>query len=147
MTGRLANRRIRLLLAVFAVVFGLTLLRAVWLQGVRAQSLGAMAAKQHRQTLTIPAGRGAIYDRTGVQLAIGESATTVYADPKQIGGHYLGSIAEAQHGESHVEQFTGTLGPSVRAIVPVVDLPGRRVVIDPPPGLLDLAAGRPTTES
>ena len=85
MTGRLANRRIRLLLAVFAVVFGLTLLRAVWLQGVRAQSLGAMAAKQHRQTLTIPAGRGAIYDRTGVQLAIGESATTVYADPKQIG--------------------------------------------------------------
>jgi cell division protein FtsI (penicillin-binding protein 3) len=84
-SGRLANRRIRLLIAVFAVVFGLTLLRAVWLQGVRAQSLGAMAAKQHRQTLTIPAGRGAIYDRTGVQLAIGESATTVYADPKQIG--------------------------------------------------------------
>jgi cell division protein FtsI (penicillin-binding protein 3) len=84
-SGRLANRRIRLLLAVFAVVFGLTLLRAAWLQGVRAQSLGAMAAKQHRQTLAIPAGRGTVYDRTGVQLAIGESATTVYADPKQIG--------------------------------------------------------------
>ena len=42
-----------------------------------------------------------------------------HPDPKQIGGHYLGSIAEAQRGESHVEQFTGTLGPSVRAIVPV----------------------------
>ena len=84
MSGRLANRRIRLLLAVFALVFGLTLLRAVWLQGVRAQSLGRMAAKQHRQTLTVPAGRGTIYDRTGVQLALGESATTVYADPLQI---------------------------------------------------------------
>ena len=44
-----------------------------------------------------------------------------HPDPKQIGGHYLGSIAEAQRGESHIEQFTGTLGPSVRAIVPVRD--------------------------
>ena len=84
MSGRIANRRIRLLLAVFALVFGLTLVRAVWLQGVRAQSLGRMAAKQHRQTLAVPAGRGTIYDGTGVQLAIGESATTVYADPLQI---------------------------------------------------------------
>jgi two-component system, CitB family, sensor kinase len=44
-----------------------------------------------------------------------------HPDPSQIGGHYLGSIAEAQRGENHVEQFTGTLGPSVRAIVPVRD--------------------------
>jgi two-component system, CitB family, sensor kinase len=42
-----------------------------------------------------------------------------HPNPRQIGGHYLGSIAEAQRGESHIEQFTGTLGPSVRAIVPV----------------------------
>jgi cell division protein FtsI (penicillin-binding protein 3) len=83
-SGRLANRRIRLLLAIFALAFGGTLLRAVWLQGVRAQSLGQMAAKQHRQEVTIAAGRGAIYDSTGVQLAIGEQATTVYADPMQI---------------------------------------------------------------
>ena len=84
MSGRLANRRIRLLLAVFAIVFGVTLLRAVWLQGVQASSLSRMAANQHRQTVTVPAGRGAIYDRTGVQLAIGRQATTVYADPLQI---------------------------------------------------------------
>ena len=84
MSGRLANRRIRLLLAVFALVFGLTLMRAVWLQGVRAASLSRMAAKQHRQTVTVPAERGTIFDRTGVQLALGEHATTVYADPLQI---------------------------------------------------------------
>jgi cell division protein FtsI (penicillin-binding protein 3) len=83
-SGRLANRRIRLLLAVFAIVFGATLLRAVWLQGVQARSLSRMAANQHRQTVTVPAGRGAIYDRTGIQLAIGRQATTVYADPLQI---------------------------------------------------------------
>lgn len=84
MSGKLANRRIRLLVAVFAIVFGLTLMRAVWLQGVRAQSLGQMAASQHRQTVTVSANRGTIYDSTGVQLAVGEQALTVYADPLQI---------------------------------------------------------------
>jgi cell division protein FtsI/penicillin-binding protein 2 len=84
LSGRLANRRIRLLLAVFAIVFGATLARAIWLQGVRAQSLGRMAASQHRQTVTLAANRGTIYDSTGVQLAIGEQAMTVYADPLQI---------------------------------------------------------------
>jgi cell division protein FtsI/penicillin-binding protein 2 len=84
LSGRLANRRIRLLVAVFAVVFGLTLLRAFWLQGVRAQAFGRMAASQHRQTMTVAANRGTIYDSTGVQLAIGEQAITVYADPLQI---------------------------------------------------------------
>jgi cell division protein FtsI/penicillin-binding protein 2 len=84
LSGKLANRRIRLLVAVFAIVFGLTLMRAVWLQGVRAQSLGQMAASQHRQTVTVSANRGTIYDSTGVQLAVGEQALTVYADPLQI---------------------------------------------------------------
>ena len=84
MSGRLANRRIRLLLAVFAIVFGATLARAVWLQGVRAQSLGRMAASQHRTTVDLAPNRGTIYDSTGVQLAVGEQAITVYADPLQI---------------------------------------------------------------
>jgi len=82
--GRLANRRIRLLVAVFVVVFGVTFIRAFWLQGVRAQAFGRMAASQHRQTVTIAANRGTIYDSSGVQLAIGEQAITVYADPLQI---------------------------------------------------------------
>ncbi|HEX6761498.1 MAG TPA: penicillin-binding protein 2 [Gaiellaceae bacterium] len=81
---RQANRRIRLLLAFFVLVFGATLARAVWLQGVRAAALSSLAEHQHRQTVTIPAGRGTIYDRTGVQLAIGEQMTTIYADPRQV---------------------------------------------------------------
>ena len=79
-----ANRRIRLLLAVFALVFAATLGRAVWLQGVNAATLGKMAQRQHREAIVIPAGRGTIFDSTGVQLAIGEQTTTVYADPRQI---------------------------------------------------------------
>ena len=81
---RTANRRIRLLLAVFVLVFAGTLARAAWLQGVSSASLGRIAQRQHRESIPIPAGRGTIYDRTGVQLAIGEQTTTVYADPREL---------------------------------------------------------------
>src|SRR5262249_26879209 len=81
---RQANRRIRLLLAVFVLLFACTLARATWLQGVQAASLGRMAQRQHRESITVPAGRGTIFDRTGLQLAIGEQTTTVYADPRQV---------------------------------------------------------------
>jgi cell division protein FtsI/penicillin-binding protein 2 len=81
---RKANRRIRLLLAAFVIIFAATLARAVWLQGVHAASLGRMAQRQHRESIQIPAGRGTIFDRTGVQLAIGEQTTTIYADPRQV---------------------------------------------------------------
>ena len=84
MTVRLVNRRIRLLVAVFALVFAVAAVRASWLQAVRAQSLDRLAASQHRETVTVPARRGTIYDRAGVELAVGEPATTVYANPKQI---------------------------------------------------------------
>jgi two-component system, CitB family, sensor kinase len=39
----------------------------------------------------------------------------------EIGGHFLGTIAPAAAGGTVVETFTGTLGPSVRAVVPVRD--------------------------
>ena len=84
MTAKVANRRIRLLLAVFALAFAIAFLRAAWLQGVRASSFGRLAASQHSEDVTIPAPRGTIYDRGGVQLAIGEQATTVYADPRLV---------------------------------------------------------------
>jgi cell division protein FtsI/penicillin-binding protein 2 len=81
---RLVNRRIRLFLALLIGAFALLLLRATWLQGVRAASLSRLGQTQHREQVTLPAGRGTIFDRIGVRLALGEQATTVYADPKQI---------------------------------------------------------------
>lgn len=80
----LPNRRIRLLLAVLLVAFAAAFGRAVWLQAVRAEPLARMATVQQRVPVEIPAGRGTIYDRTGALLAIGERATTVYADPRRI---------------------------------------------------------------
>ena len=81
---RLVNRRIRLFLAALTLAFGGLLMRATWLQGVRAESLSNVGRTQHREDVTIPAGRGTIYDRRGVELALGERATTVYANPMQV---------------------------------------------------------------
>ena len=74
MAPKAVNRRIRLLLAVFALAFAGTLARAVWLQGVRAASLSNLATSQHVATTKIPAGRGTIFDRNGEPLAIGRAS-------------------------------------------------------------------------
>jgi cell division protein FtsI (penicillin-binding protein 3) len=95
-TVRTSNRRIRLLLCLFALVFAGTLARAVWLQGVQAGTLERMATRQHVETEKIPAGRGTIFDRTGEPLAIGEQATTVYADPRLVKDPRKVAIAAAR---------------------------------------------------
>jgi cell division protein FtsI/penicillin-binding protein 2 len=91
--NRLVNRRIRLLLMMLTLAFGGLLLRATWLQGVRAESLARLGQTQHRESVTLPASRGTLYDRTGVELGLGERATTVYANPKQIVNPRAASLA------------------------------------------------------
>ncbi|MFJ4643121.1 ATP-binding protein [Streptomyces bobili] len=44
-----------------------------------------------------------------------------HPDEKQIGRHFIGNIARALKGETFTETYTGTLGPSVRAVTPVED--------------------------
>jgi cell division protein FtsI (penicillin-binding protein 3) len=107
--NRLVNRRIRLFLAAIVIAFGALFLRATWLQSVRAESLSALGRNQHRETVTIPAGRGTIYDRSGVELALGESATTVYANPMQI--------ADPRHAALAVER---TLGVDADRVYPLL---------------------------
>src|SRR5205807_5024778 len=82
--SRVVNRRIRLLLAALILAFAGLVLRAMWLQGVRAASLSRLGETQHRDEVTLPPSRGTIFDRMGVRLALGVEATTVYADPLQI---------------------------------------------------------------
>ncbi|HWJ45352.1 MAG TPA: penicillin-binding protein 2 [Gaiellaceae bacterium] len=91
--NRIVNRRIRLLLAILTFAFGGLLLRATWLQSVRAESLARLGQTQHRETVALPAGRGTIYDRTGVELGLGERATTVYANPKQVTNPRAAAVA------------------------------------------------------
>ena len=50
-----------------------------------------------------------------------------HTDPSLIGQTYLGTTAPALRGETFTEVFTGTLGPSIRAVAPVYASDGRIV--------------------
>ena len=82
--ARVVNSRIRLLLLCVLLVFGVLLARASWIATVRASSLSKLAVGQTTAPVVLPAGRGTIFDSMGVPLALGEQATTVYADPTEV---------------------------------------------------------------
>ncbi len=111
------NRRIRLLLALLLLGFAALLGRAAWLQGVRAESLSRLASRQHREPVVLPASRGTIFDRIGVQLAIGEQATTVYANPHEVRDPHLVAAAAAQALGLNAQQLYAQLVDRRRSFV------------------------------
>jgi cell division protein FtsI (penicillin-binding protein 3) len=78
---RLVERRIGLLFALFLFLLALAALRATWLGTVSAGSLSDRAVSQQIEDLKVPARRGTIFDRHGVELAVSEDAVTVFANP------------------------------------------------------------------
>jgi cell division protein FtsI (penicillin-binding protein 3) len=78
------DRRIGLLFLGFIVLLGIALARAAYLGTARAGSLQHAAASQQISRVIVPAPRGTITDRNGVELAISESADEVDADPYLI---------------------------------------------------------------
>nr|WP_260867517.1 SpoIIE family protein phosphatase/ATP-binding protein [Streptomyces sp. SAJ15] len=56
-----------------------------------------------------------------------EGIRYTHPNPDLIGKRFIGHIGPALRGKTVVETFTGTLGPSVRAVVPVVDARGEVV--------------------
>ncbi|MDX6471685.1 MAG: hypothetical protein QOK22_501 [Gaiellaceae bacterium] len=82
--ARVVNSRIRLLLLLIVVAFAVLLARSAWIATVQAASLSSFAQAQTKATIVLPAGRGTIYDATGSSLALGEQATTVFADPHEV---------------------------------------------------------------
>jgi cell division protein FtsI/penicillin-binding protein 2 len=78
---RLVDRRIGLLFALFLLLLGAATARATWLGTVKASSLGDRAVQQQVEELVVPARRGTIVDRNGMELAVSEDAVTVFAHP------------------------------------------------------------------
>jgi cell division protein FtsI (penicillin-binding protein 3) len=77
----LIDRRIGWIFLAFLALLALALTRATYLGAVKAGSLQQAAISQQITQNVVPAARGTITDRTGVQLAISESAADVVADP------------------------------------------------------------------
>ena len=64
------DRRIGLLFAAFLVLLTFATLRSAWLGIVRGDSLKGRAVAQQVQDMTVPARRGTITDRHGIDLAV-----------------------------------------------------------------------------
>ncbi len=65
-----------------------------------------------------------VMDRLGIDFItiMGTDRTRyTHRNPEQIGKPYIGSIDEALAGRTYTETYAGTLGPSIRAIVPVTE--------------------------
>jgi cell division protein FtsI (penicillin-binding protein 3) len=77
----LLERRIGLLFAVFLVLLVLAGARALWIGGVRGGSLASAATSQQVTTTALPADRGTIVDRKGIELAVSEPAADISATP------------------------------------------------------------------
>lgn len=75
------DRRIGVLFVAFLALLGVALARAAYLGAVRSGSLQRDAATQQLTKLTVPAPRGTITDRNGVELALSQAADDVVADP------------------------------------------------------------------
>jgi cell division protein FtsI/penicillin-binding protein 2 len=75
------NRRIGLLFGLFLVLLLCAVGRATWLTTVKAADLKSRALSQQVEDIDVPAARGAIVDRNGLDLAVSEEAVTVFANP------------------------------------------------------------------
>ena len=75
------ERRIGFLFSVFLVLLVLAGGRAGWLGLVEAKTLKRAAATQQVSDIVVPARRGSITDRNGVELAVSQPATTIAATP------------------------------------------------------------------
>ena len=80
----LVDRRIGFLFSFFLALLLLAAARAAWFGSIRAPSLQRAAATQQVTDVAVPAERGAIRDRNGVNLAVSEMETTVAATPYLI---------------------------------------------------------------
>jgi cell division protein FtsI/penicillin-binding protein 2 len=78
---RLIDKRIGLVFAVFFLLLLVAAARAAWLGGVRSEDLRDRALAQQENELEVAARRGTITDRHGVELAVSEDASTVFANP------------------------------------------------------------------
>jgi cell division protein FtsI/penicillin-binding protein 2 len=77
----LTQRRIGLLFAVFLALLAAAALRTLYLGTVRGEALASAALTQQAATVEVPARRGTIVDRRGVELAVSEPASDVSATP------------------------------------------------------------------
>lgn len=90
---------------------------------VAADPFVLSAASSPDPSSTLQPFARAVMDAAGIDfltIMASDGTRFTHRSEEQIGRIYLGSIDEALSGEPFTEVYTGTLGPSVRAITPVM---------------------------
>ncbi|WP_022893565.1 ATP-binding protein [Agromyces subbeticus] len=82
-----------------------------------ATALGTTDPSSHLQPYALDVMREAGIDF--ITIMAPDRVRYTHPDPAQIGQQFLGNIDRALDGDAFTETYTGTLGPSVRAVVPV----------------------------
>ena len=82
--SRPTNDRIVIIVVIGLGLFGVLWLRCFYLQVIDARHYAAMAAAQHRSIQTLPARRGAIYDRQGRVLALSVPVPSLFANARVV---------------------------------------------------------------
>ncbi|WAL63667.1 penicillin-binding protein 2 [Amycolatopsis cynarae] len=80
-TGKGRYVAVRVVLVAVLVIAGL---RLVFVQGFQAEELSAKAESQRTTTITVPAQRGSILDRNGVELAFSVETRALSVNPRQM---------------------------------------------------------------
>ena len=80
-------------------------------------ALGTTDPSSHLQPYALAVMREAGIDF--ITIMAPDRVRYTHPDPAQIGQEFLGNIDRALDGDDFTETYTGTLGPSVRAVVPV----------------------------
>ncbi|MBI3810432.1 MAG: penicillin-binding protein 2 [Nitrospirae bacterium] len=78
------RRRVIVAAALIGLGFFIIAGRLFNLQVLRAEEFTQLADRQHKKTLAVEAGRGAIYDRSGKILAINMEVPSVFGAPKYV---------------------------------------------------------------
>jgi cell division protein FtsI (penicillin-binding protein 3) len=81
---RMADRRLRLVLALSLAAFAVVVFRAAQIQVVDAAALSRKAVSQQRDVQTLPGLRGAILDAKGQHLAQEQTSKTIVANTDQL---------------------------------------------------------------
>lgn len=101
--------RLVALFCVMALALGAIFVRLTVLQVSQAADLKDRAVSQRVRTVTLPAQRGEILDRSGERLALSMPARDVYADPRYVADPWTSARALAPLLDEEPETLVGAL--------------------------------------
>lgn len=137
----MARRRLNGLLGVFILLFGIALARLTDVQVLQPSRYVRLGEAQRQVREVLPAGRGTVFDRDGVELAVSVPQQSIYGDPSMIKDPVAtaqalapvlhqdpGALAQRLHSKGRFVYLARTVPDDVAAAVKNLHLEGINMV-------------------